>query len=107
MTQIAELLQRQAALEHEISALKRADRLRAINDVLALMAEHELTVADLVSVRAPSAKSRSGTTATGKTVAAKYRDPGSGTTWSGRGLTPKWLSAKLAEGKVREDFALR
>ena len=30
----------------------------------------------------------------GKKVAAKYRNPETGTTWSGRGITPKWLLGK-------------
>jgi DNA-binding protein H-NS len=105
VTQLAELLQRQAALDSEIRELQRAVRLRAIDDIRALMAEHGLTVADLIANRVSSTKSHLGRTA--KTVAAKYRDPASGATWSGRGLTPKWLVAKLAEGKAKEDFALR
>lgn len=35
---------------------------------------------------------------------AKYRDPASGQTWSGRGLKPKWLSVALASGKTLADF---
>ena len=31
-------------------------------------------------------------------VAAKYKDPQSGATWSGRGLTPKWLRGKEKTG---------
>ena len=36
-----------------------------------------------------------------KKVAAKYRDPVSGKTWSGRGMTPKWIA-----GKNRDDFLI-
>ncbi|WP_349745357.1 ParB/RepB/Spo0J family partition protein [Roseateles cavernae] len=36
----------------------------------------------------------------------KYRNPGTGETWSGRGLQPKWLKARLAEGGRLEDFLL-
>jgi DNA-binding protein H-NS len=32
-------------------------------------------------------------------VAAKYRDPLTGASWSGRGRAPKWI-----EGKSRADF---
>ena len=39
-------------------------------------------------------------------VAAKYRHPGSGATWSGRGLKPKWLTEQLANGKQVSDFAI-
>jgi len=42
----------------------------------------------------------------GAKVAAKYRDPETGETWSGRGRPPRWLAAKEAEGKRREEFAV-
>ena len=35
---------------------------------------------------------------TTRAVAAKYRDPKTGQTWSGRGLKPKWLVAALEAG---------
>ena len=38
-------------------------------------------------------------------VAAKYRGP-NGETWSGRGLTPKWLAALVAQGQSKESFAV-
>ncbi len=51
---------------------------------------------------AANAKSKSA----GTVVAAKYRGP-NGETWSGRGLMPRWLSALVAQGKTREDFAVK
>ena len=42
---------------------------------------------------------------TGVAVAAKYRGP-NGETWSGRGLSPRWLTALVATGKTKEDFAV-
>ena len=45
--------------------------------------------------------SRSGDAQGTKKVAAKYRDPVSGKTWSGRGMTPKWIA-----GKNRDDFLI-
>lgn len=38
-------------------------------------------------------------------VAAKYRGP-NGEVWSGRGLTPRWLAALLAQGRKKEEFAI-
>ncbi len=35
----------------------------------------------------------------GTKVAAKYRDPTSGTSWTGRELKPKWVTSALATGK--------
>nr|WP_326531409.1 H-NS histone family protein [Rhodoferax sp.] len=42
----------------------------------------------------------------GVAVAAKYRGP-QGETWSGRGLTPRWMASLLAQGKTKEDFAIK
>ena len=40
-------------------------------------------------------------------VAAKYRNPDNPSqTWSGRGVTPKWLTEKMAAGGSREDFLI-
>ena len=35
---------------------------------------------------------------------AKYHDPLTGQTWSGRGLKPVWLRVALANGKKLSDF---
>ena len=40
-------------------------------------------------------------------VAPKYKDPQSGATWSGRGLTPKWLAEKEKSGAKREEFLIK
>ncbi|MFC6283193.1 MULTISPECIES: H-NS histone family protein [Polaromonas] len=42
---------------------------------------------------------------TSRLVAAKYRGP-DGQTWSGRGLTPRWLKALIAQGRKKEEFAI-
>jgi len=41
----------------------------------------------------------------GVAVAAKFRGP-NGEAWSGRGLMPKWLSALVAQGRSKEEFAI-
>ncbi len=117
MTTLAELLKQrealaaqQAALEQALKDLQVAERQTAIDKVRALMAEHGLTVADLeVSAvrrtRGPN-KAKGTDGRVGKPVAAKYRHPGSGETWSGRGLKPKWLTAALAGGAKIEDFLI-
>ncbi|MEN9374700.1 MAG: hypothetical protein RIR79_2252 [Pseudomonadota bacterium] len=38
-------------------------------------------------------------------VEAKYRGP-NGEEWSGRGLTPRWLSALIAQGSTKDQFAI-
>ena len=38
-------------------------------------------------------------------VAAKFKGP-NGETWSGRGKMPRWLAALVAQGQLKEDFAV-
>lgn len=42
----------------------------------------------------------------GAKAPAKFRDPVSGKTWSGRGMTPVWLREYEEKGRKREEFAL-
>ncbi|WP_404976346.1 H-NS family nucleoid-associated regulatory protein [Achromobacter sp. JUb104] len=37
-------------------------------------------------------------------VAPKYRDPETGHTWTGRGVTPRWLAAAELDGRNRQHF---
>ena len=99
MATLQELLAQKEALEREIDLRKKQDRAEAIAKVRALMDEYGLTLADL-SVRVPvKAASK-----TGAKVAAKFRNPSTGDTWSGRGLQPNWLKKELAAGRKLEDF---
>ncbi len=101
MSSLTELLAQKAELERQIAEKQREDRAEAIAKVRALMTEYGLTLADLGS-RASAAPARR---TLGK-VAAKYRNPATGDTWSGRGLKPKWLQAELDAGRRLEDFAV-
>ncbi|ODV14259.1 MAG: histone family protein nucleoid-structuring protein H-NS [Rubrivivax sp. SCN 70-15] len=102
MATLTELLAQKAELEKKIIETQREEKTQAIAQVKTLMAQYGLTIADL-GTRAP-APTRAGST--GRKVAAKYRDPATGDTWSGRGLQPKWLRAALAAGRSLADFAL-
>jgi DNA-binding protein H-NS len=42
----------------------------------------------------------------GSKVAAKYRHPKTGETWSGRGGVAGWLAAEIKAGKKRDDFLI-
>lgn len=98
MKDLAELLAQRAALEQQIIEAQRAQKTQAIAQVKTLMSEHGLTLADLGS--RPPASRRGG----GGKVAAKYRHPQTGQSWSGRGLQPTWLRQALAGGARLEDF---
>ena len=104
MATVAELIAQKAELEKQIADAQREEKASAIAQVKALMSQHGLTAADLVA-RAPSAGRAAGPKAGGK-VAAKYRDPATGNSWTGRGLKPNWLKAALDSGKTLADFAV-
>jgi DNA-binding protein H-NS len=104
MSTVAELLAQRADIEKRIAEAQREERASAIAEVKALMAQHGLSVADLSS-RTP-AGGRATSAKPGAKVAAKYRDPSTGATWSGRGLKPNWLKAALDSGKSLADFAV-
>jgi len=40
----------------------------------------------------------------GRKVAAKYRDPRTGQTWSGRGAPARWITEHEKQGKKRDQF---
>lgn len=94
---LKELLVQQEQLEAKISELRSAELADAISKVRALIEEYSLTQQDVFPSKS-GPKTRKTSTAK---VAAKYRDPISGTEWSGRGMTPKWLA-----GKNKEDYLI-
>ncbi len=104
VTQRAALEKQQADLEKQIADALRAERSGVIAQIKTLMAEHGISLADLSAKPGRSAGSKTSTA--GRKVAAKYRNPTTGESWSGRGLQPKWLKAELAEGRKLEDFML-
>ena len=101
MASLKELIAQKEALEAEIERTKTTQRSEAIAKVRALMEEYGLSASDLSAKG--GAKSRVGST---KKVAAKYRNPATGDSWSGRGLQPKWLKAAVAAGRKLGDFAV-
>src|SRR5579862_8295776 len=99
-TSLSELIALQQSLERQIRNMRLSQKANAVARVRELMAEHGLTAADIdhgVTTQRREARSK---------VPAKFRDPETGVTWSGRGLKPKWLAAAISNGKTLEDFAI-
>ena len=100
MADIQELLRQREELERQIKQMQSSVRSDALAQIKELMSQHNLTTADLTVAGKKGAKG-------GGTVAPKYRDPESGSTWSGRGLKPKWVTAALESGKSLDDLAIK
>lgn len=103
-TPVSELLAQRDAVERQIREVRAAAKAQAISEICSLMAAYGLTLHDLSSKSTASNGNTSG--GAGRKVAPKYRDPVTGTTWTGRGLKPKWLTAALESGRSVEEFAI-
>lgn len=91
---IEQLLAQRAEIEAAILAERQLQTQSAIDSAREIIRTHGLRVQDIFPGRA-------GMKPASKKVAAKYRDPASGKTWSGRGVSPKWFDKSRPQ-----DFAL-
>ena len=112
-------------IQNQIGKLrKQADDIKArdfdntVQEILAKMQAFGITVKDLgtskrkgskgktkAPAKTPAAGKRASSGVKKPPVAAKFRGP-NGETWSGRGLMPRWLSALVAQGQSKENFAI-
>ena len=102
-------------LQKQADDIKSKEFHKTVRDIVSTMRAFGITTKDLQSAGSRSkvkpgpvsggAKVKSKRSVVG-TVAPKYRGPG-GDTWSGRGLTPRWLATLLTEGSKKEDFVIK
>ena len=94
----ADLLKLQADISKEMARRAEADKDDTRKKLTALAAEAGFSVEELFGAQ----KTRKRAPAK-----VKYRDPkNTANAWSGRGRMPRWLSAYVAKGKKKEDFAV-
>lgn len=90
----------QAQIE-ELKALAEKARQDEITEarkqIRKLIQDNNIDINDLLNE-----KKRTGGSKKTKSVEAKYRDPDSGGTWTGRGRAPKWLN-----GRNKEEFLIK
>lgn len=95
MTSYAEYVEQIAKLQALAEAARKNEINDAIKTIKDLMQQHGVTVDDLSSVRGAKPAKAKGT------VAAQFKNPETGETWTGRGRAPRWL-----DGKDREAFRI-
>jgi DNA-binding protein H-NS len=114
MTNLVDIQTQIEKLQKQASEIKTKEFAATVKEIQAKMQAFGITVKDIqvrkpgkpgrvAKVKAPKAAKAS--RKAGVPVAAKYRGP-NGETWSGRGLTPKWLAALVAQGQSKESFAV-
>lgn len=97
-------------LQKQATEIKAKEFQSTVQEILMKMQTFGITVKDLQATKlSKTNKAKHGKIkspkASKKPVVAKYRGP-NGETWSGRGLTPKWLAALVAQGQSKEAFAI-
>lgn len=117
MSNLMEIQSQIEKLQKQASDIKSREFDKTVQEILGKMQAFGITLKDLQPGKGRGAKAKSKTAASptsaagkGKrkgvaAVAAKYRGP-NGETWSGRGLTPRWLAALLADGRTKNEFAI-
>lgn len=97
MSQYAELKAQIAKLQAQAEEARQAEVVNVIADIRQKIAEFGLSPGDLGFAQG----ARRGRPPKKAPLPARYRDPKSGATWSGRGKPPKWIA-----GKNRDRFLI-
>lgn len=96
MTTSAEYVEQSKELQSLAETARKNEIDGAIKTIKDLMTLHGVTVGDLSSARGTRpAKAKS-------TVAAQFKNPETGETWTGRGRAPRCL-----DGKIKEQFRIK
>ena len=121
MSNLIEIQSQIEKLQKQAQDIRSKEFASTVQDILAKMQAFGITVKDLQTSKPAKAgkggrgKAKAGVAKPAKAaktskkatvaVAAKFRGP-NGETWSGRGLTPKWLAALVAQGRTKAEFSI-
>jgi DNA-binding protein H-NS len=97
MSSYKELLEQREKLEKQIEEVKAREFAIVVEEIKQKMSDYGIALADLDN----SARVKPGKVRVRSGVAPKYRDPDTGSTWSGRGKPPRWIV-----GKDREQYLI-
>ncbi|WP_175914775.1 MULTISPECIES: H-NS histone family protein [unclassified Burkholderia] len=98
MATYKELKAQMDALAAKTEAARVAEFQSVVDDIRAKVTEYDITEQDIFGTR--RGRSAKQTTAP---LEAKYRDPKTGATWSGRGRAPAWIK----DAKNRNRFLIQ
>ena len=114
MADIIQIQAQIAALKKQAESIRHKEFAATIAEIRSKMTAFGITIKDIQServklkVQGPAkikrTKTHKGTKVTSK-VQAKYKGP-NGETWSGRGLTPKWLNQLISQGRRKDQFLI-
>lgn len=116
MSNLVDIQSQIEKLQKQASQIKAKEFDKTVLEIREKMHAFGITVKDLQSpkgtkgklAREPAKKRASvkDKNAAATTVPAKFRGP-EGQTWSGRGLTPRWLKSLVEMGRQKEEFSIK
>ncbi|MEY4720081.1 MAG: hypothetical protein RL563_2699 [Pseudomonadota bacterium] len=96
MSNYLELQQQAAELLRQAEEIRASERNNVLAEIKELVAAWNFSANEL-GLKLSVVDKR-------QKVAAKYKDPASGKTWSGRGRAPLWFRARLEEGVAEAEL---
>ena len=120
MSNLIEIQGQIEKLQKQASEIRVREFDKTVQEILVKMHVFGITLKDLQTGKARHTKTKTKTAAIAESasskvkrkggkaftvVPAKYRGP-DGETWSGRGLTPRWLAALMTQGRAKEEFSI-
>ena len=108
-------------LQKQASEIRAREFDKTVHEILIKMIAFGITLKDLHTAKVRNVKGAFRTVAkaesannkvkrkgekVSKVLPVKYCGP-NGETWSGRGLTPRWLAALVAQGQTKEEFTIK
>ena len=108
-------------LQKQASEIRVREFDKAVQEILVKMHAFGITLKDIQTEKARNTEAKIKTAATAESVgrkverkggkaftvvSAKYRGP-DGETWSGRGLTPRWVAALMTQGRAKDEFSIK
>ena len=95
-----------AKANEELNEIREKARAAAVEKSKAAIAQFGIEPRDLFEgIQVVEKKKQSSEKRKYAPATTKYRGP-NGEEWSGRGLTPRWLSTLIASGRNKEEFAI-
>lgn len=100
MSTYQQLLEKIEGLKAEAESVRQKEIQAIVADIRAKIDQYQLSANDIFG------RSAGGKGKAKSSVAAKYRNPATGDTWTGRGRAPRWLADAEASGRKRESFLI-
>ncbi|WP_298050002.1 H-NS histone family protein [uncultured Paenalcaligenes sp.] len=103
LTEKQEIEKQIQKLERKMRTLHTRQRRPVITSIVRSMMEYEITPEEI----AQAFDRRENRATAASTAPARYKNPETGDTWTGRGRPPRWIVEAESKGKSRDTFLIK